>query len=66
MRTLLLCDYNNELSTEILDIFFRNGKKIDAIVAIGDEYSRDREKILWERTGGLYKKKNFREVALNG
>ena len=62
MRTLLLCDYNNELSTEFLDIFFRNGKKIDAIVAIGDEYSRDREKILWERTGGLYKKKNFREL----
>jgi len=62
MRTVLLCDYNNELSTEYLDLFLKSGKKIDAIVAIGDEYSSERAKTLRQRTGGLYKKKCFREL----
>ena len=61
-RVILLCDYNNELATEYLHAFLKNNIKIDAIVAIGDEYSKNRAKILRQRTGGLYKQKWFQDL----
>ena len=62
MNILVIIEFGSETGIEYLYQLKKSNININSLILIGDKYAKKREKLLFERTGGLFMKKEFMEI----